>query len=260
VRVHTKTRWDLALGANLRGEWPEAYGGSRLSADAAAKNPDGSPTIRGVDPMALGTLSAGAFYDTRDSEFITTRGLFYQLGGGATAGTADGIAYGQLSAVLAHYAKLPGPLIFASRLVLSFDFGAVPFYDLQQGGTFEPQYLFGGETGVRGVPNGRYAGKVMVVSNTELRATPFPRFTLLHQRFRIGMTAFFDGGRVWADYQFNPAVDGTTLALKYGVGGGLFLQWGEAAIFRVEAAYSPDAVAENPGLPVGFYVSDGLMF
>jgi hypothetical protein len=48
--------------------------------------------------------------------------------------------------------------------------------------------------------------------------------------------------------------------MKYGVGGGLFLQWGEAAIFRVEVAYSPDAVAENPDFPVGLYVSDGLMF
>jgi hypothetical protein len=44
------------------------------------------------------------------------------------------------------------------------------------------------------------------------------------------------------------------------VGGGLFLQWGEAAIFRIEAAYSPDAVSENPKLPLGLYVSDGLMF
>jgi hypothetical protein len=44
------------------------------------------------------------------------------------------------------------------------------------------------------------------------------------------------------------------------VGGGLFLQWGEAAIFRLEAAYSPDAESENPGFPVGIYVSDGVMF
>jgi len=100
---------------------------------------------------------------------------------------------------------------------------------------------------------------VMVASNTEIRAT-LPRFTIFKQRLRFGTTAFFDAGRVWQDYSFNPAVDGRTLGLKYGIGGGVFLQWGEAAIFRVEAAYSPDAVAENPGFPVGIYVSDGLMF
>ena len=55
-------------------------------------------------------------------------------------------------------------------------------------------------------------------------------------------------------------MDGDTLNLKYGVGGGVFLQWGEAAIFRIEAAFSPDAESENQNLPVGIYVSDGLMF
>jgi hypothetical protein len=260
VRVHTKTRIDLALGANLRYESPSTYADSRLAFDVSQRLPDGSPYVRGVDPAGLGSLAVGLFYDTRDSEFITTRGVFYQLGVGGTVGTADGIGYGNTSAVLAHYAPLWGPFIFASRLVASFDFGNVPFYDLQQGGTFEPQYLFGGEQGVRGVPDGRYAGKVMLVSNTEIRATPFPRFKLLKQRFRIGTTAFFDCGRVWSGYFYDPGHDGTTLGLKYGVGGGLFLQWGEAAIFRIEAAYSPDAVAENPSLPIGIYVSDGLMF
>jgi hypothetical protein len=36
--------------------------------------------------------------------------------------------------------------------------------------------------------------------------------------------------------------------------------WGQAAIFRLEIAYSPDAVAENPGFPFGIYVEDGVMF
>jgi hypothetical protein len=99
-----------------------------------------------------------------------------------------------------------------------------------------------------------------MITNTEIRATPFPRFTLLGQRLRVGTSTFVDVGRVWSDYAVLSPADGTSLSLKYGVGGGVFLQWGEAAIFRVEIAYSPDAVAENPGFPVGLYVSDGLMF
>jgi outer membrane protein assembly factor BamA len=162
--------------------------------------------------------------------------------------------------VLAHFAPLGGPFIFASRFVASFQVGRVPFYDLAQGGVFEPQYLLGGENGVRGVPQGRYAGRVKMVANTEIRATPFPRFRLLGQRLRIGTTAFFDAGRTWSDYQVTSPADGTSLGLKYGVGAGVFLQWGEAAIFRVDVAYSPDAESENPGFPLGIYVSDGLMF
>ncbi len=258
VRVHSRTRWDLALGANLRYEDPAAYGGSKLEADAMTRQGSG-PFIRGIDPAVLGGLAVGAFYDTRDSEFVTTRGIFYQLGVGGTVGSTDGVGYGNASAVLAHYAPLGGPVVFASRFVASFAFGNLPFYDLQQGGTFEPQYLLGSETGVRGVPNGRYAGKVMMITNLELRAR-LPRFRLLGQRLRFGTTVFLDAGRVWADYSYDPALDGRKLALKYGVGGGVFLQWGEAAIFRVEAAYSPDAVSENPSFPIGIYVSDGLMF
>ena len=145
-------------------------------------------------------------------------------------------------------------------MIADFEFGRAPFYDLQQGGVFEPQHLLGGETGIRGVPQGRYGGDMKVVSNIEIRV-PLPRFRLLGQRFRFGTTAFFDAGRVWATVAApSTAQDGTTLGLKYGVGGGGFLQWGEAAIFRLEAAYSPDAESENPGFPLGIYVSDGLMF
>jgi Omp85 superfamily domain len=246
ARVHTRSPVDLALGGVVRFEGPTAYEGTKLAEDADAVNADGSP-------------AAGIIIDTRDSEFVTTRGIFYQLGVSATGGSAENVAYGRGAAVLAHYAHLGGPFIFASRLVASFDVGSVPFYDLAQGGVFEPQNLLGGETGVRGVPMGRYAGLAKVVSNVEIRTT-LPRVKVLDQRLRFGTTTFFDAGRVWYDYSFDPARDGTKLGLKYGIGAGVFVQWGEAAIFRLEAAYSPDAESENPGFPIGIYVADGLMF
>jgi hypothetical protein len=67
-------------------------------------------------------------------------------------------------------------------------------------------------------------------------------------------------GRAWSDYSAISRADGNLVGLRFGVGGGAFLQWGEAAIFRVEVAYSPDAVSENPNLPIGIYVADGMMF
>jgi hypothetical protein len=258
ARVHTGTPIDIALGGNLRYEWPSAYAGSKLAVDSQARNPDGSPLIYGLQPGALAGFAAGIMLDTRDNEFITTRGIFYQLGVSGTVGSQEGIGYGQASAVLAHYAPIGGPVIFATRVVADWEFGHVPFYDLQQGGVFEPQYLLGAG-GVRGVPEGRYAGAIKVVGNAEVRV-PFPRFHLFGQRFRLGTTTFVDAGRVWNGYSVDAARDGNTLGLKYGVGLGAFLQWGEAAIFRVEAAYSPDAESENPGFPFGIYVSDGTMF
>jgi hypothetical protein len=262
ARLHTGTPLDVAFGANLRYEAPIVYQdpATKLSQDLGARNPDGSPVAIGGASMALAGLTVGLMYDTRDSEFVTRRGIFYQVGVGPTVGGAQQVAFGEASAVLAHFAPLPGPFVFASRFVASFEFGRIPFYDLAQGGNFEPQYMLGSESGVRGVPFGRYAGPIKLMTNIEIRATPFPRFTLLGQRLRIGTTTFFDAGRVWNQYALISAADGDTLGLKYGIGGGVFLQWGEAAIFRIEAAFSPDAESENQNLPVGIYVSDGLLF
>jgi hypothetical protein len=260
ARLHTGTPFDVAFGANLRYEAPIVYAGSKLAQDLAARNPDGSAVVYGGSGAGLAGLAVGAMYDTRDSEFVTRRGIFYQAGIGPTVGTAEGVAFGEASLVLAHFAPLPGPFVFASRFVASFQFGRIPFYDLAQGGIFEPQNLLGSENGVRGVPFGRYAGPIKVVTNIEIRATPFPRFQLLGQRLRVGTTSFFDAGRIWNQYNLISQADGDTLGLKYGIGGGLFLQWGEAAIFRIEAAFSPDAESENQNLPVGIYVSDGLLF
>ena len=261
ARVHTGwSIFDIALGGNLRYEWPTVYPGSKLATDAASRNPDGSPIVYGTQNGGVASLAAGVIIDTRDNEFVTRQGIYYQLGVGGTVGSAEGIGYAQTSAVLSHYAPIAGPLVFATRIVADWQFGNVPFYDLQQGGIFEPQLLIG-PGGVRGVPEGRYSGAAKVVGNVEIRSV-LPRFRLFGQRFRLGTTTFFDAGRVWASYHGGADVahDGTTLGLRFGVGGGVFLQWGEAAIFRVEAAYSPDAVSENPGFPVGIYVSDGLMF
>jgi hypothetical protein len=260
ARIRTGTRVDVALGANFRYEAPQTYAASKLAADLAARNPDGSPFAIGGQPAALAGVAAGFIADTRDSEFVTRRGIYYQVGVGATAGTAESVAYGNASAVLSHYAPLGRYMVFASRFVASFQFGRIPFYDLAQGGPFDTQYLLGSESGVRGVPLGRYAGPIKFVSNTELRATPFPRFALLGQRLRVGVEAFFDVGRVWDQYNVVSPIDGTSIGLKYGIGGGVFLQWGEAAIFRIDAAYSPEAESENTNLPVGIYVADGLMF
>ena len=257
ARLRTGTLVDLALAGNLRYEAPAAYVGSKLAADLDTRS---GPAVVGGQSALLGSFTAGAMIDTRDSEFVTTQGIFYQLGIAATAGSAEGVANGKLAAVLSHYAPLGGPFVFASRIFASFRFGRVPFYDLQTGGAFEPESLLGGDQGVRGVPIGRYAGLIKAVANVEVRCTPFPRFRVLGERFRVGTTTFLDAGRVWSDYSAISAADGTSLGLKYGIGGGIFIQWGEAAIFRMEAAYSPDAVSENPGFPLGIYVSDGLMF
>ena len=50
----------------------------------------------------------------------------------------------------------------------------------------------------------------------------------------------FDTGRVWTSLDPEPELDGEGAGLKYGVGGGVRFQWGEAFLVRVDAAGSAD--------------------
>jgi hypothetical protein len=251
LRIQTGTPFELALMTSSRYEVPEAYRDSKLRDDLAAG------AVVGAKATFLETLAVGFMVDTRDSEFLPSRGIFYQVGIAGTLGTQENVRFGEASAVLSHFARLGGPFIFASRMVGSFQVGEVPFYELQQGGVFNPQYLVGGSRGVRGVRLGRYAGLVKAISNTELRVTPIPRFRIFHWSVLAGTTAFFDAGRVWSDYGFRPSVDGRTLGLKYGVGGGVFFQWDEANVFRIDLAYSGDEGGRDP---LAFYFESGFHF
>src|SRR5260370_6209621 len=90
ARIHTGHSIDIALGSILRYEFPEGYQGSKLEEDLAG--PHGSPTTAlGATSMFLAGIAAGIMMDTRDSEFVTRRGIFYQIGVGATVGSADGV-------------------------------------------------------------------------------------------------------------------------------------------------------------------------
>lgn len=248
-------------GWQLRYVNPHAYPESRLAIDAATRLSDGRPLIRGLQPLGIATLNAGVIYDTRDDEIYTRQGSFHVAAlrlSGATP-TSSGVYWAGVNFVVHRYVKLPESFVFAGRIFVDAMAGHVPFYDLSQGGAFDPNDLPGGAQGIRGVPNGRYSGLLKVVANAELRRI-HGSFRFLGSKFQIGTTTFVDTGRVWNDYTFADVRDGTGLGLKYGVGGGPFLIWDTAALFRIDVAYSPDASAANPGFPVGIYVQGGLMF
>jgi hypothetical protein len=239
---------------------PSAYPDSKLARDAAARNPDGSPVIRGLGRAGLPALAVGAGYDSRDNEIFTNHGAYNTLAVQYTEGApaSAGIQYGEATLQVAGFRKL-GPFVLAGRFTTDLEFGSVPFYDLLMAGVLGQFEATGGQQGVRGVPIGRYLGKVKVWGNGELRSM-FLKFSLFHQKFSMGGDALVDVGRSWLDYSFKNPADGSGLGLKYGVGGGLYFVWGQAAIFRIDVAYSPDAQAENPSFPVGLYVASGTSF
>jgi outer membrane protein assembly factor BamA len=258
ARVSVGGPYQLVVVATFRAESPEAYANTQLARDSAAT---GDARIYGVRRLGLAMPAVGMIYDSRDFEIYPHRGAFHQIGVKYAQGlpaTAD-VQYGALSTNFAWYMPLGRDFVFATRFATDFQFGHVPFYDLYSGGPFATYDMPGGPSGIRGVPSGRYLGRVKFVGNAELR-TLLVDFRLLGTKFRLGGDAFFDTGRVFYDYTFTSRVDGSGLGLKYGTGGGGYLLWGQAALFRVEVAYSPDQQAANPGFPVGIYVEDGVMF
>ncbi len=247
--------WNFVLGNSYRFEDPQVYAGSRLQSDATTK------TVRGVQKLSLFTLATGIVYDSRDNEIFPRSGAYGDIGirTVVAAPVAADVHYAGAGARLARYVPLGGPAILAVRGVADFEFGNVPVYDLYTGGVFFADEMIGGSSSVRGVPDGRYSGLIKVYMNVELRAMLL-HLRLLGQNFALGGNLLFDTGRLWSDYTFRSPLDGTGVGLKWGAGCGGYLQWGQAAVFRLEVAYSPDAVSENPGFPVGIYVEDGVMF
>lgn len=255
TRIGWHPPWDFVLATTLRYAAPGAYPGSKLAEDVTTGR------IRGYRDTTLAMLGFGFLYDTRDNEYFPHRGAFHQLGiRGVQAFPLDAsVDYAALGVVLAEYWPLGGPVVLAARGLIDAEIGHVPFFDLYTGGPFQTYEMIGGAEAVRGVPDGRYLGKLKAIANVELRAM-LVDFRLLGQTFHLGGDVLFDTGRLWSDYTFHARADGDGLGLKWGAGGGAYLIWGQAAVFRIEAAYSPDAIAENPKLPVGIYVADGVMF
>jgi hypothetical protein len=240
---------------------PGIYADSALARDAVVRNPDGSRLVYATTPLSLPSVAVGINYDSRDNEIFTRRGMLHEFGVRFEQGlpfSAD-VRYAEVGAILRGYVPLVGPLVLAGRLVGNMQLGHVPFFDLFQAGPFDQKEMPGGSAGIRGVPVGRYLGPIKAVGNIEVRAM-LVEFTVWKQTFTFGNDVFFDTGRVWSDYSFRSPLDGHGLGLHYGVGGGIYVLWGEAAMLRIEAAYSPDAVSENPSLPIGIYVNDNTMF
>jgi len=255
TRVRLKKPVDLMIAPILRYHDHAAYDGSKLDID----NRNG--LVRGLRKLFITSLAIGIVFDTRDNELFPHKGMYHQVGQRFEQGyPIDGdVQAASTGAILTGYLPLGSGFVAAGRMVLDSLYGKVPYMDLYNAGPFNDWEMPGGANGIRGVPWGRYSAPIKAIVNTELRFMHW-RFKLIGQHFRLGNDVFLDAGRVFDNYRFDSKRDGRGLGLKWGVGGGVYLQWGSAAIFRVELAYSPDAVEANPRFPLGLYIADGVMF
>jgi hypothetical protein len=254
-----RLRWELIgnvfleSGAAYTENWLAVDPQSRLATDMSSGAPDvrellGTATQHGV---LLAEASFG--YDTRDSEISAERGQYHQIRFRASPRLGDHLPYqyGQINLTSRIYATLlPERMVFAARVVVDYQFGDVPFYELAR---YEDTFALGGVNGVRGVPGQRYYGRFKVFSNLELRSR-VADFTVHGKPYLLGAALFTDFGRLWSDIASHPELDGAGWGLKYGVGGGVRVQKGRTFVIRVDVAWSPDA------RPLGAYLTAGQAF
>jgi outer membrane protein assembly factor BamA len=144
-------------------------------------------------------------WDTRDDEVAPVRGVYLTEEVALTPGTFGDAWYRFARSTSAAHFYVPliprqRRLVFASRLVADFLVGNAPFYELTR---YDDAFAIGGSKGVRGVPAQRYHGKIKLIANAELR-TELLELRVFGTKRRLGLVAFADTGRLWADYAAHP--------------------------------------------------------
>jgi hypothetical protein len=237
----------VALMVETDAQWSEVnvYPGSLLEQSLRA-----SPLPLGEGGQ--GRISAGFVFDSRDHETVPTVGQYHDLSMRCGAGARGGDGYCAANLTLrAYQGILGGRLSIAGRLLGDTILGPAPLGELSRYGGVDSATGPAGSRGIRGVPQGRLAGKSKVVGNLELR-TFFLPFSVGSQRFALGSAAFADVGRVWTGAFFSSGVSDGPFRLHWGAGGGPRLRWGDSLVIRADLAYAPLGAQLNmaPGLYV----------
>jgi surface antigen Omp85-like protein len=241
------------IGVRYVQTWFDIPADSKLAEDIRSGSLEVKRLIGPTGTEGAALFRYGVQFDDRDNETSPHEGTFDDVTFNWSPGGVAALPfrYGEVSATLRGYIPLFSPRVtLAVRVVGDVLFGDVPLYELSRA---VDNYAIGGSNGVRGVPAQRYYGKVKAFGNFEVRAKLFD-FKALGKALSMGCAAFFDGGRVWADTSPHPELDGSSVGLKYGIGGGLRLMSGSAFVLRGDIAWSPDAT------PVGGYVIAGEIF
>lgn len=263
-RVHPtlKMSWELQVkplfvswGVSYTGNWLDVPPDTLLATDFQSERGYVRDLVGNDRQHGVPKFSFGVTWNTRDDDVAPVRGVHLSEELALTPGTFGDAWYRFARSTTAAQAYIPlipqrRRLVLATRVLADFIVGNAPFYELAR---YDDTSAIGGSRGVRGVPAQRYYGKIKLIANAELR-TELLELRVLGTRRRLGLVAFADTGRVWADYSSHPDLDGTALGLAYGVGGGLRVASGKTFMLRFDLAWSPDAGSTS------LYLLAGHMF
>ena len=234
----------LAVGGSLTdASYSSLPGGSRFQDDYFTVPPclpPGCPPPPG-DPSATDALGrVTLLLDTRDNEFVTTKGVLAE--GGLFAGSA-GAGYNGYYGIARGYLPLWIGSVLAVRVAgrhLSVDAPLDARYDLSSWERNTP--VLGGPESHRSFIYGRYAGRDLLLANLEVRQTilDFGDFGA------IGAIAFLDGGRV------KEGLPDESNDLHIGGGAGLMLRILRSTVLGFNFAGGPDGFRFSMGTGYAF--------
>jgi hypothetical protein len=232
-RYRLAPTWELMAEACMQWVSIHAYPGSLLEQDTTTATGPGFPLGRGLQSRG----GAGVVHDTRNHETVATRGYYHEASVRCGNAARDHASYCAANLTLRGYWGIFDEyLSLAGRALADVAAGKPSLMELTRYGGVEAGSGPGGSRGIRGVPQGRLAGKSKAIANLEVR-TFFLPFTLGSQRFVLGAVAFADAGRVWANALSSSERDGD-FRVYWGAGGGPRLRWGDSLLIRADVAYA----------------------
>jgi Omp85 superfamily domain len=242
--------WELGWGFSYTRNELSVPPVGKLAEDSVSPNPDVRRLTRIEPRHGVATFHYGIGWDTRNNEVQPQRGQLHTLGVDLSPGGTESVPFkwARINLTARWYFRLvPNRWVLVTRLVGDGLIGSPPFYELAR---YENHAAIGGSKGIRGIPARRYYGTLKVLSNIELRyrAISFQMFDKPHS---LGLVAFADVGRLWADYLRLSELDGSGLGLRLGYGGGVRLGAGKSFVLRADVAGSPDADGVSAYLSAG---------
>jgi hypothetical protein len=205
----------------------------------------------GGEPGFASIVQAGIFVDRRDNEPSPRHGWLAEASvRGSSPAIGSTWSFAGANLTLRGYTPLAGDprLVLAVRLILDGVVGDLPVAEMVRIGGSEDYAGYGGVDLGRGIRGQRYAGRIKVLEQQELRWHFFD-FEALGQSFGLILNGFLDAGFVALALD---DLGSRSPQLPIGFGGAFAISWNEAFILRLDlAASSAEGYSPYPYITLG---------
>jgi len=196
----------------------------------------------GLEGGRSNLLLFGYNFDSRDNEFMTKAGAYDAVVLSWHTGlVGSDYEFQRVHLFDARFHATSKSVVVANKVVFDWIFGNSPFFEESEFGGLSQFSGVGGAKSVRGLPTGRFADKVKVVDQFEVRIDS-GTFHIRKHEFRVWSLPFLDLGRVWSDRPFSDLSD-----LHLSLGLGFRLVWNDRFIIRFDNAFAETGFAANGG-------------